>query len=428
MKKIRIVSFAVLLSISSFLFAQPTVRVVQVLIAPNHTTLLYNKGESVKFSVSVLKNSVPLKNVSVRYEISEDMMKPNQSKKSILKDGTMEINAGTMKKAGFLRCRVFATYNNNEYEGITTVGFNPESIVPCTELPNDFVQFWDKAKAEAAKIPMDIKMTLVPERCTEKVDVYHVSVQNYEYGSRIYGMLCIPKKEGKYPAILKVPGAGIRAYYGDVEDAEKGYIVFEIGIHGIPVNLTGDIYTNLYQGALKNYHTFNLENRDKFYYKRVYLGCVRAIDLIYTLPQFDGTNLITLGGSQGGALSIVSAGLDKRVKGLVAFYPALCDLTGYLNGRAGGWPHMFKDPENNTLEKIATSQYYDVVNFARQLEVPGFYSCGYNDMVCPPTTTFSAFNSMKSPKEIFIMESTAHYSYPEQWSEAWKWVANLLNK
>lgn len=428
MKKTRIVGLAVLLSISSFLFAQPTVRLVQVLIAPNHSNLLYNKGESVKFSVSVLKNSIPLKNVAVRYEISEDMMKPHQSEKSILKDGTLEINAGTMKKAGFLRCRVFATYNNNEYEGITTVGFNPESIAPTTELPNDFVQFWDKAKAEAAKIPMDVRMTLVPESCTEKVNVFNVSVQNYEYGSRIYGMLCVPKKEGKYPTILKVPGAGIRAYYGDVADAEKGYIVFEIGIHGIPVNLTGDIYTNLYQGALKNYHTFNLENKDKYYYKRVYLGCIRAIDFIFTLPQFDGTNLITLGGSQGGALSIVTAGLDKRVKGLVAFYPALCDLTGYLQGRAGGWPHMFRDLENNTPEKIATSQYYDVVNFARQLEVPGFYSCGYNDMVCPPTTTFSAFNSMKSPKEIFIMENTAHYSYPEQWLEAWKWVANFINK
>jgi hypothetical protein len=70
----------------------------------------------------------------------------------------------------------------------------------------------------------------------------------------------------------KSPGAGIRAYYADVADAEKGYIVFEIGIHGIPVNLSGDIYTNLYQGALKNYHTFNLDNKDKYNYKRVYLG------------------------------------------------------------------------------------------------------------------------------------------------------------
>jgi hypothetical protein len=144
----------------------------------------------VKFNVSVLKNSIPLKNVEVRYEISEDMMKPHKTDKGILKDGTMTINAGTMKNAGFLRCHVFATYNNNEYEGVATVGFNPESIVPTTELPTDFVQFWDKAKAEAAKIPMDIMMTLVPERCTEKWMIYHVSVQNMNMDPHLWNVVC----------------------------------------------------------------------------------------------------------------------------------------------------------------------------------------------------------------------------------------------
>lgn len=426
--KNTIVNILFLLSISFSLFAQPAERVIQVLIAPDHSDLLYKKGEPVKFNVSVLKNSIPVKDVAVRYEISEDMMKPLKTEKCTLKDGTLTINVGTMKKAGFLRCQVFAILNGKEYQGMSTVGFERESIEPVTTMPDDFISFWENAKAKASKIPMDIKMTLVPDRCTEKVDVYHVNIQNFEIGSRLYGMLSVPKKEGQYPAILKVPGAGIRSYTGSVSDAEKGFIIFEIGIHGIPINLTGDIYTNLYEGPLKGYHTFNLENKDRYYYKRVYLGCVRAIDFIYSLPQFDGKNLITLGGSQGGALSIVTAALDSRVKGLVAFYPALCDLTGYLHGRAGGWPHMFNNPINNTPDKIATAQYYDVVNFARQIKVPGFYSCGYNDMVCPPTTTFSAFNSIKAPKELCIMENTAHYAYPEQWSEAWKWVDNFFNK
>ncbi|MFV0390430.1 MAG: acetylxylan esterase [Paludibacteraceae bacterium] len=426
--KITIINLLLLFSMATPLLAQPVERVVQVLIAPNHSNFLYKKGEHVKFNISVFKKSIHLKDVAVRYEISEDMMKPHKTESCILKDGTLVIDAGTMKKAGFLRCQVFATYNNKEYQGVATVGFNPENIVPKAKLPDDFVQFWEDAKTQATKVPMDIKMTLVPEKCTEKVDVYHVNVQSYEYGTRLYGMLCVPRKEGKYPAILRLPGAGIRPYYGSVADAEKGYVIFEIGIHGIPVNLTGVIYSNLYQGALKDYHTFNLENKDKYYYKRVYLGCVRAIDFIYSLPQFDGENLITLGGSQGGALSIVTAALDSRVKGLVAFYPALCDLTGYLYNRAGGWPHMFRNSVNNTSEKIETAMYYDVVNFARQLKVPGFYSCGYNDMVCPPTTTFSAFNSIHASKEFCIMENTAHFAYPEQWSDAWSWITRFFNK
>jgi len=66
----------------------------------------------------------------------------------------------------------------------------------------------------------------------------------------------------------------------------------------------------------------------------------------------------------------------------------LCDLTGYLHGRAGGWPHLFKTPFTNKTEKIEVSKYYDVANFARFVKAPGFYSWGFNDNVCPPRDVF----------------------------------------
>ena len=96
------------------------------------------------------------------------------------------------------------------------------------------------------------------------------------------------------------------------------------------------------QGALRDYWTINLDDKDNYYYKRVYLGCVRAVDFIESLDYFNGDNIGVTGGSQGGALSIVTAGLDDRIDYLAAFYPALSDLTGFLHGRAGGWPHIFK--------------------------------------------------------------------------------------
>ena len=103
-----------------------------------------------------------------------------------------------------------------------------------------------------------------------------------------------------------------------------------------------EVYGNLASGALRSYYTLNLHDRDKFYYKRVYLATVRSNDFLTSLPQYDGRNLGVIGGSQGGALAIVTAALDPRVKYLAAYYPALSDLTGYLQGRAGGWPHYFQ--------------------------------------------------------------------------------------
>ncbi|MEJ7681746.1 MAG: acetylxylan esterase [Segetibacter sp.] len=295
-------------------------------------------------------------------------------------------------------------------------------------MPEDFVSFWNSAKNELAQIPIDARMTLLPDRCTEKVNVYHVNIQNYG-NSRLYGILCVPKATGKYPAILRVPGAGVRAYNGDIGTAEKGFITLEIGIHGIPVTMDPSVYTSLGQGALSNYWNYNMDNRDRFYYKRVYLGCVRANDFIDSLPQYDGTHLGVTGGSQGGALSIVTAALDPRVKYLAAFYPALSDVNGYLQGRAGGWPHYFDKNNlafNNTKEKISTIAYYDVVNFARQLKVPGNYSWGFNDETCPPTSMYAAYNQIKAPKQLYLALETGHWTYPEQNEKLGGWLQEQL--
>src|SRR5215207_494709 len=232
-------------------------------------------------------------------------MEPVKKDSMNLPDGKFVIEGGTMNTAGFLRCIVTAEIDGKRYRALATAGFDPEAIKPAIDNPADFMKFWDQAKTELARIPIDAKLILLPERCTENVNVYQVSLQNFRIGARLYGILCVPKKEGKYPALLKVPGAGVRAYAGDVWLAEKGIITFEIGIHGVPVNMDPSVYVDLGAGALNGYFTYNLDNRDRYYYKRVYTGCVRANDFLVSLPQYDGSNLAVTGGSQGGALSIV---------------------------------------------------------------------------------------------------------------------------
>jgi cephalosporin-C deacetylase len=418
-----LILFVCLLLCPVALPAQPTERLVKVIVAPDRDDWTYKTGEKVKFTITVLKNGNPLKDVSVKYEVGPEKM-PGKTETVKLSKGSLTVDGGTMKTPGFLRCIAIAEVDGVEYKGLATAGFDPLNISPTVETPAD-------AKAEAAKIPMNATMTLLPERCTDRVNVYHVSFQNFRNRSRIYGILCVPNWEGKFPALLKVPGAGIRPYYGDVGIAEKGIITLEIGIHGVPVNLDPSVYADLGAGPLFGYQYFNLDNRDRYYYKRVYLGCVRANDFLVSLPQFDGTNLGVSGGSQGGALSIITAALDPRVKYLAAYYPALSDITGYLKGRAGGWPHTFDKnnlPYNNLKEKQETIRYYDVVNFARLLKVPGYYSWGFNDETCPPTSMYAAYNVITAPKQLYLALETGHWTYPEQREDFTNWiVGKLLN-
>jgi cephalosporin-C deacetylase-like acetyl esterase len=417
-----------LICLSTGSFAQISKQYLEISVSPEKKDWLYKVGEKVTFQVSVTQSGRPVAVENVRFAVKEEKMQSLQEGPLVLKEGKALISSQGMKTPGFLRCEVFATIDGKEYRGLGTAAIEPEEIQPTVKMPEDFQVFWEKAKTDLAKIPLESKLIHLPERSTDVVDVFHVNFRNIG-NSRIYGMLTVPKGGEKYPAILQVPGAGIRPYSGDLAKAGRGAIVLQIGIHGIPVDLHPDVYTHLASGGLSGYPTFNIQDKDLYYYKRVYLGCIRAVDFLVSLPQYDGINLAVQGGSQGGALSIITAALDDRVKYLSAFYPALSDMTGYLHGRAGGWPHIFTGTNltyHNNPKAIETVGYYDVVNFARILKTPGFYSWGYNDDTCPPTSYYSAYNQIKAPKQVFVVPETGHWTYPEQGLKSDNWLFEKL--
>jgi cephalosporin-C deacetylase-like acetyl esterase len=118
------------------------------------------------------------------------------------------------------------------------------------------------------------------------------------------------------------------------------------------------------------------------------------------------------------------------VTALAAYYPALCDLTGYLKKRAGGWPHMFRaadEGSHRTPDKIQTAGYYDVVNFARRVRAPGLYLWGFNDEVCPPTTMYAAYNVIHAEKSLVLALETGHNTLPEETELSDQWLIRMLN-
>jgi len=423
MKKIFVLS-VLFSALYLSLLSQPGSPLIKVIVATDHKDWTYRINETAKFTAQVFQYGNLLENVSVDYEAGPEMLPVIKKEGVILKNGRLELS-GTMKTPGFYRVRVWAIVDGRRYEGLATAAFEPEKIQPTVKDPADFDNFWANSIAEARKMDLDPRITLLPDRCTSEANVYHISFQNDRPGSRIYGMLAMPRKPGKYPAILRVPGAGIRPYSGDSRNAAMGVIVLEIGIHGFPVNLDPQVYTDLGAGALSGYNSIKMNDRNTHYYNRVYLGCVRAVDFIYSLPEFNGTDIAVTGGSQGGALTIVTAGLDKRIKFAAALYPALCDHTGYLNKRAGGWPHYFRNAEPKPGE-TETLEYYDVVNFARRVKAPGYYTWGFNDITCPPTSMYSAYNVITAPKELHLYQETGHWTFPEQTEALNKWLIKKL--
>lgn len=353
--------------------------------------------------------------VKVIVTIGPERMKPERIDTLTTTSGGATISAA-LAAPGFLRASATATVNGLRLSDMATIGFSVQDIDASVTSPSDFLPFWRTAIASARRVPLASQLTFREDLSTTSVNVYHVSFQNQREGSRIYGMLSVPKAPGRYPAILTVPGAGVRPYFPNVQLAAKGVVHLVIGIHGIPVDRDSLLYNELRATALAGYAGFGIEDRDKYYYKRVIVGAVRAGDFLMSLPQVDSTRYAVQGGSQGGMLAIAAAALDARVKAIGVAHPAMAEHFAYRRARAGGWPHVFADTTQLLAkpEITATLPYYDTDNFARLVRVPGFYTWGYNDVTVPPTTSYAVYNLIRAPKTLHIVKETGHVQTPDQ--------------
>ncbi len=415
MKKLLLVlsgiSMVVLLHAQNFPYRSNELWVCE----PGHTNWLYATGEKAEVTVSLFVYGVQQDGIEISYEVGPEMMEADMQGKVLLKKGKAVIPMGTSSKPGFRDCRLKAEVNGQVYKHHIKLGFDPEKLTPYTGFPDDFLSFWEQAKEEAAKCPVKVEREFVPEFSSDKLDCYLVKLQVYKPGQFVYGYLTIPKKEGKFPVVFSPPGAGIKPMTPekDIFYAENGFIRFDMEIHGIRPDLDADTYREIstaFGSGNNSYLVNGLDNRDSYYMKKVYLACVRAVDYLTSLPEWDGRNVFAQGASQGGALALITTALDPRITACAANHPALSDMAAYFDGRAGGYPHLFtKFTGMDTPEKLRTLQYYDVVNFARIINVPVFMTWGYNDNTCPPSTSYTVYNTLNCEKEALITPVTEHW-------------------
>ena len=383
------------------------------LTVPNHADWLYKTGEKAKVEVTFTLYGIP-QDVEVSYEIGPDMMPATSTGKVMLKGGRAVIDMGTMKKPGFLDLRLTASVGGKKYQHPVKVGFSPEQLKPYTKNPADFDDFWKRAIDEARQTPLHVDCKKVEAYETDNTDMYLLKIKTDKRHS-IYGYLSRPKAAGKYPVVLCPPGAGIKTIKEPMRNlyyAQNGFIRLEMEIHGLNPEMTAEQFKEIttafdYENG---YLTNGLDNKDNYYMKHVYVACVRALDYLCSLPDWDGQHVFVQGGSQGGALSLITAGLDKRVTACVANHPALADMAGYLDNRAGGYPHFNRLNGMLTPQKVETMAYYDVVNFARRIQCPVYLTWGYNDNVCPPTTSYIVWNLISAPKESLVTPINEHWT------------------
>jgi cephalosporin-C deacetylase len=100
----RFITVLLLFFMIVFGYAQPAEQFIKVVVAPDHADWTYKTGENVKFTITVLQNGNPIKNAVVKYETGPEKMDLQKKDSLSLREGTLVVDAGTMKEPGFLRC------------------------------------------------------------------------------------------------------------------------------------------------------------------------------------------------------------------------------------------------------------------------------------------------------------------------------------
>ncbi len=397
---------------------------LEYLVKLDRTDRTYKIGDSPVVRIEAYRGGIPLDGVVVKYCIGSEMLLPAMTDSTTFVNGVATIDMGTSKTPGFRECNFSFSIFGQKIDDAVKVAFAPDKIKSFTKMPKDFKEFWDKQIAAVRKLDLEPRLTYIKRHSSEDVSVYLIRLTVGENGRYFYGYLSMPNDGKKHPAMFCPPGAGPYKRQPQTDFARKGFIVLNVDIHGLSPESSQDLIESA-SPQIWGYWNRGLTSRDSCYFRQVYAGCVRCVDYLATLTEWDGNTIVTMDGSQGGALSIITAALNDKVKYVSADYPALCDLSGFAQGRAGGWPKYFMDnkfSDEDTPLVLATLPYYDVVNFARILKVPLYCDYGYNDDTCSPTSINSMLNEVKSPKTVSVTYTNAHFNFPENNYNAAQWV------
>ena len=194
-----------------------------------------------------------------------------------LKNGRGIIKAGTAKKPCFRDIRLTMKLDGTTYQHHVKIGFSPEKIVPYTQEPKDFWQFWQDNLKEAANYPLKFTKTPCPEFTTDKTNCYLVRIDLNRQHQALYGLLMMPKSlpqsgevGGGFPVVLCPPGAGVktikkpnsRDYY-----PENGVIRFITEIHGMKPLMPEEYFEDVrsaFDGRTKGYLYQGIDSRDHY--------------------------------------------------------------------------------------------------------------------------------------------------------------------
>ncbi|MGA4506386.1 acetylxylan esterase [Propionibacteriaceae bacterium G1746] len=277
---------------------------------------------------------------------------------------------------------------------------------PAIAEPDDFEEFWRASIAEVSTHDLAVEVTPIDNRQSQ-VDAFDISFAGWG-GARVRGWLLVPAgATSPRPGVVHFVGYnGGRGLPLGTPWVADGNVQLIMDTRGQGWNTMGifdgtdDDDPAAGASSVSGWMTRGIRSRETYFYRRVFIDALRAVQVARTLPQVDPSKLFTQGGSQGGGIAIAATGLAQlagvSLSGAMIDVPFLChfnramtlvdthpykELSGYLRSRP---------TEEQAVANVLS--YFDGVNLAKRALAPTMFSVGLMDQICPPSTVFAAYN------------------------------------
>ena len=293
----------------------------------------------------------------------------------------------------------------------TNLGCAVEQISSPQDKQADFDEFWAQTLSELAGVAPEYKLTLLKDRSDNVRRTYRVDMKSLG-GEAISGLLVEPVAPGKYPAMIHYMGYGSDVWYPH-PSSDPDRIDFMLCVRNQAFNRL--------PGEENDWCTRGIGNKEEYYYRGAFADAVRAVDFVCSREKTDLSKVFAQGESQGGALTLVAASLDQRIRAIAPSAPFLNDYKDYF--ALAGWPgepilKAAKEKGITDEQLYASLSYFDVKNFTDRIQCPVIMAVGLQDPVCPPHTNFAGYNHIKGEKSWVCYPLAGHNVWEQKgWPE-----------
>jgi len=301
--------------------------------------------------------------------------------------------------------------------------YRPES----TAQP-DLGTFWQRTLAEAAQAPLNASVEPV-DYPVDDLDVSQVFFDGW-HGARISAWFLARRGARSQPTMVFYHGySGSKGQIFDYLGwALQGYTVLSLDVRGQSGD-SGDAES--YEGGqVKGWMTKGILSPETYYYRGVFVDCVRALDFVVGRPEVDASRIGVTGVSQGGGLSLAVAALDSRPILAMPEVPYLAHYRRALQvtdrdpyQEIAVYCHRYPEREEQVFNTLS---YFDNVNLADSIRCPVLMTVGLQDLITPPSTIFAVYNRISTEKELRIYPYGGHESFPTHHIHKLAWAKRIL--